>query len=107
MEVVATRLAEARGEDAETAVAEAEAAPLPVLRPRERGVRVHLEDGVYRVEGEREITFAEMMPVELQEGRAELWRRFQRWGVTGALKRAGAKEGDKIILGSVELEMER
>jgi GTP-binding protein len=107
MEVVAARLAEARTEDTAAAVAEAEAAPLPVLRPRERGVRVYFEDGVYRVEGEREKTFAEMMPVELEEGRAELWRRFQRWGVTGALKRAGAKEGDKVVLGSVELEMER
>ena len=48
-----------------------------------------------------------MMPVETEEGLAELWRRFQRWGVTGALKRAGAKEGDRVILGRVELEMER
>jgi GTPase len=103
MDVVAARLAETRSED--TAIAEP--APLTILRPRERGVRVHQEDGAYRVEGERETTFAEMMPVETEEGRAELWRRFQRWGVTGALKRAGAKEGDRVLLGRVELEMER
>ncbi len=109
MEVVARRLAEVREQEAEAAVVEAadEGAPLPILRPQERGVRVFVEDGVYRIDSERERTFAEMMPVELEEGRAELWRRFQRWGVTGALKRAGAKEGDKIILGRVELEMER
>lgn len=103
MDVVAATLAETRSED--TAIAEP--APLTILRPKERGVRVHQEDGAYRVEGERETTFAEMMPVETEEGRAELWRRFQRWGVTGALKRAGAKEGDRVLLGRVELEMER
>jgi GTP-binding protein len=80
---------------------------LPVLRPRERGVKVSQENGVFRVEEERAIAFAEMMPIETDEGRAELWRRFQRWGVTGALKRAGAKHGDTVILGRVELEMER
>ncbi len=105
MEVVAARLSATRSEDA--TAAEAEPASLTILRPKERGVRVLQEDGAYRVEGERETTFAEMMPVETEEGRAELWRRFQRWGVTGALKRAGAKEGDRVLLGRVELEMER
>ena len=103
MEVVAARLAETRSEDAVIAGP----APLTILRPQERGVRIHHEDGVYRVEGERETAFAEMMPVETEEGRAELWRRFQRWGVTGALRRAGAREGDRVLLGRVELEMER
>jgi GTP-binding protein len=81
--------------------------PLPVLRPKQRGVRVYRENGYFRVEGEREAAFAEMMPIETDEGRAELWRRFQRWGVTGALRRAGARPGDRIRLGRVELEMER
>jgi GTP-binding protein len=81
--------------------------PLPILRPKERGVRVRQEDGIFRVEEERAIAFAEMMPIETDEGRAELWRRFQRWGVTGALKRAGAKHGDTVVLGRVEVEMER
>jgi GTPase len=103
MEVVAARLAETRSEDA-VIVGPAQ---LTILRPQERGVRVHHEDGAYRVEGERETAFAEMMPVETEEGRAELWRRFQRWGVTGALRRAGAREGDRVRLGRVELEMER
>ena len=103
MEVVAAKLAETRSEDA----AIAGPAPIAILRPKERGVRVHQEDGAYRVEGERETAFAEMMPVETEEGRAEIWRRFQRWGVTGALRRAGAREGDRVLLGRVELEMER
>jgi len=79
---------------------------LPVLRPRERGVRVRQENGAYRVQEERAVAFAEMMPIETDEGRAEVWRRFQRWGVTGALKRAGAKRGDTIILGRVQIEMQ-
>lgn len=78
---------------------------LPILRPKERGVRVRQEDGGYCVEDERAVAFAEMMPIETDEGRAELWRRFQRWGVTGALRRAGAKHGDTVRLGRIELEM--
>lgn len=103
LEATATRLAASREEEDVAP----HPAPLAVLRPKQRGVRIHRENGAYRVEGQREEAFAEMMPVNTDEGRAELWRRFQRWGVTGALKRAGAKQGDRIRLGRVELEMER
>ncbi len=58
------------------------------------------------VDGERAVAFAEMMPVDSEEGRAELWRRFKRWGVSGALRRAGARAGDRVRLGEVELEIE-
>ena len=64
------------------------------------------ENGGFRVEGERAVAFAEMMPVETEEGRAELWSRFRRWGVSGALRRAGARPGDRVRLGRVELEIE-
>ena len=86
---------------------EQEEAP-PVVRPAGRpgSVTIHREDRTYRVEGERAVAFAEMMPLETDEGRAELWRRFGRWGVTGALKRAGARRGNRIVLGRAELEME-
>lgn len=103
MEHMATRLAELR----EVEDVAPHPAPLPVLRPKQRGVRIHRENGAYRVEGTREEAFAEMMPVETEEGRAELWRRFRRWGVTGALRRAGARQGDRIRLGRVDLEMEQ
>lgn len=77
----------------------------PLVRPREvRGVRVLREDGAFRVEGEDVVAFAEMMPLEMEEGREELWRRLRRWGVVGALRRAGAKPGDIVRLGRVELE---
>ena len=93
-------------ESREAETGETKPEDLPVLRPRERGVRVTPESGAYRVEGDREVAFAEMMPVGTDEGRAEVWRRFQRWGVVTALKRAGAKTGDRVRLGEVELEME-
>ncbi len=73
-------------------------------QPLRRRFEVTPEDGGFRVEGERVVTFAEMMPVEMEEGRQELWRRLGRWGVIGALRRAGAQPGDRVRLGSVELE---
>jgi GTP-binding protein len=103
MAAAATMLQEMR--EAELASDETPAA-LPILRPKERGVRVKQENGAYHVDEERAVAFAEMMPIETDEGRAELWRRFQRWGVTGALRRAGAKRGDTVHLGRVELEMQ-
>jgi GTP-binding protein len=78
----------------------------PVVKPRVLGRRFdvrQVEDG-FRVEGERVVTFAEMMPVELEEGRQELRWRLDRWGVSAALRRAGAQAGDRICLGKVEME---
>jgi len=91
----------------ETAPAPAEVAA-PVIRPRPlgRGVEVRREDGAFRVAGERVVAFAEMMPVDVEEGRAELWRRLGRWGVTAALRRAGVRRGDRVRLGAVEVEYE-
>jgi GTP-binding protein len=107
---LARRLAEIDEAEAALSAAEGEReSAAPLLRPAGRpgSVTIHREDRAYRVEGARAVAFAEMMPLETDEGRAELWRRFGRWGVTGALKRAGAKPGNRIMLGDVELEMER
>ncbi len=85
---------------------EAPAEGPPVVKPRPLGRRFEVrrvEDG-FQVEGERVVTFAEMMPVEVEEGKQELWWRLGRWGVGAALRRAGAKAGDRIRLGKVELE---
>ena len=107
---LARRLKEMDEAEAVLVAAEAEeaasAVPVVVHAGRPGSVTIHLEDSAYRVEGDRAVAFAEMMPLGVEEGRAELWRRFGRWGITGALKRAGAKRGDRIKLGSVELEME-
>jgi GTPase len=102
MLVVGARLKDLR-EEAPAPTAEE---PLPILRPQEKGIRVTRENGAFRVNGDRPVAFAEMMPLDSDEGRAELWRRFTRWGVVGALRRAGARTGDTVLLGDVELEME-
>lgn len=98
------RLAEmlaALGEEEEPAEA-----PLPVVRPRPlgRGVEVHREKDAFRIEGERVVAFAEMMPLDVEEGRQEFWWRLRRWGVSGALRKAGAEPGATVRLGDVELE---
>jgi GTP-binding protein len=78
----------------------------PPVRQVLPAVRIVREDGAFRVEGERVVAFAEVMPVEQEEARAELWRRLGRWGVVAALRRAGAKPGDRVRLGRVELEVQ-
>lgn len=103
METLATRLSETEDEEPEAADGDVE---LPVLRPLEGRVKVRENDGVYEVVGAKAVSFAETMPLESDEGRAEVWRRFQRWGVAGALRRAGARAGDRVRLGRVELEMQ-
>ncbi len=74
------------------------------LQPLARRFEVLREGGGFRVEGERVATFVEMMPVEVEEGRQEVWWRLGRWGVSGALRRAGAQPGDRVRFGGVELE---
>lgn len=82
--------------------------PLPVVRPRPLSERfsVSVSNDVYRVSGERVEAFAEMMPLEEEEGRAEFWRRLSRWGVVAALRRAGIQPGAKVRLGQAEVEWE-
>jgi GTP-binding protein len=80
-----------------------EAVEVQVLRPVGATLKVHAEDGYYRVEGERVVSFAEMMPIEDDDARAELWRRLGRWGVVTALRRAGARPGDTIRFGEAEV----
>ncbi len=82
----------------------AEEVPRMRLQPLARRFEVSREDGGFRVEGERVATFVEMMPVEVEEGRQEVWWRLGRWGVRGALRRAGAQPGDRVRFGGVELE---
>jgi GTP-binding protein len=84
------------------------ASGLAVVRPRPLSQRfsVSVSDDVYRVSGERVEAFAEMMPLEQEEGRAEFWRRLGRWGVVAALRRAGIQPGAKVRLGRAEVEWE-
>ncbi len=82
----------------------AEEVPRMRLEPLARRFEVLREDGGFRVEGDRVATFVEMMPVEVEEGRQEVWWRLSRWGVSGALRRGGAQPGDRVRFGGVELE---
>ena len=100
------RLAEMVAVDKETSQPDREEPAGPVVQTPVSDLEVRREDGAFRVHGERAVAFAEMMPVETDEGRAELWRRFKRWGIAGALRRAGAKPGDRARFGDVELEIE-
>jgi GTP-binding protein len=102
VDALVQRMAEGLVEAAEPV----EVAPAPVLPAlvRRQVLSVRQEDGAYRVEGDRIVAFAEMMPLHEEEARSELWRRFQRWGVTAALRRAGAQRGDRIRIGEVEVE---
>lgn len=88
--------------------APAAAAGEPVVRPRRVSSRfeVSIADGEYAVTGQRVEAFAEMMPLDQDEGRAEFWRRLQRWGVVAALRRAGMQVGDRVRFGSVEVGWE-
>jgi GTP-binding protein len=76
-----------------------------VLRPEETGFSVARDDdGAWRVHGraaERVVAMADLTNVEAL---AYVQERFRRMGVERALQRAGAREGDLVRIGSVELE---
>jgi GTP-binding protein len=79
---------------------------LPVLRPRghERLDVERDEDGVFVVRGRK----AEEAALKLGDGGFEaideLQERLRRMGLEKAMRRAGARPGDRMRLGSVELE---
>ncbi len=103
------QLLERVGRELSTLVEESEpASTLPVVRPRPLSERfaVSMSKDAYRVSGERVEAFAEMMPLDQDEGRAEFWRRLTRWGVVAALKRAGIQPGARVRLGRAEVEWE-
>jgi GTPase len=76
-----------------------------VLRPAEEGFSVGRDDdGAFRVRGraaERVVAMADMTNTEAL---AYVQERFRRMGVERALTRAGAREGDIVRIGDIELE---
>jgi GTP-binding protein len=76
-----------------------------VLRPAEEGFSVvRDDDGAFRVRGraaERVVAMADMTNLEAL---AYVQDRFRRMGVERALTRAGAREGDVVRIGDIELE---
>lgn len=81
---------------------------VPVLRPapQERFRITRVGDGRFVVEGERVVRFVEMTATGMEGAEDEVLRRLERWGVAKALRRAGAKPGDRVLFGSVELVWE-
>ena len=89
------------------AVAEEEAGveETAVLRPAaEESVAVERVGEVYRVTGEKPARAVAKLGAESAEAQAEVWRRLRRMGVVSRLRRAGARPGDRVRVGEVELE---
>lgn len=76
-----------------------------VHRPDEEGFSVARDpDGAYRLEGraaERVVAMADLTNTEALE---YIHQRFRKMGVEKALARAGARDGDVVRIGAVELE---
>jgi GTP-binding protein len=76
-----------------------------VLRPEETGFSVTRDDdGGWRVPGRAAERVVAMADLTNHEALAYVQERFRRMGVERALQRAGAREGDLVRVGSVELE---
>ncbi|HYV58750.1 MAG TPA: GTPase ObgE [Acidimicrobiia bacterium] len=91
-------VAEARGR-------EPEREPFVVLRPVEEGFAVARDDdGAWRVTGKSAERVVAMADLTNDEAVAYVQDRFRRMGVERALARAGAREGDTVRVGPVELE---
>jgi GTPase len=84
---------------------EPEREPFVVLRPAEEGFSVVRDnDGAWRVTGKTAERVVAMADLTNDEAVAYVQDRFRRMGVERALARAGAREGDTVRVGPVELE---
>jgi GTP-binding protein len=84
---------------------EPSAQPLPVLRPQARDrIDVFEDDGVYVVRSDRAEEAALKLGEAGFEALDELQERLRRMGLERALRRAGARPGDRLRVGGVELE---
>lgn len=81
---------------------------IEILRPQPQGPRftIEREGDAYRVVGDQPVVLVEMMALQSDESRAEAMRRLGRMGVVAALRRAGAREGDPVRFGHIELRWE-
>jgi GTP-binding protein len=90
---------------AEARAAEPEPAPFVVLRPSEQGFAVvRDDDGAWRVTGRSAERVVAMADLTSDEAISYVQDRFRRMGIERALARAGAREGDTVRIGAVELE---
>jgi len=90
---------------ADARAAEPAREPFVVLRPVEEGFSVvRDDDGAWRVTGKSAERVVAMADLTNEEAVAYVQDRFRRMGVERALARAGAREGDTVRVGPVELE---
>jgi GTP-binding protein len=95
---VATLVEEARH-------AEPEREPYMVHRPADEGFAVRRDDdGAWRVAGRAAERVVAMADLTNEEALQYVHDRFRRMGVERALERAGAREGDVVRIGAIELE---
>jgi GTP-binding protein len=76
-----------------------------VFRPAWRGIRVERENGAYVVSGEDVERLALRTDWENPEGLERFQRELERRGILGALRRAGAQEGDEIRIGETVFDL--
>jgi GTP-binding protein len=89
----------------EARAAEPEREPLVVHRPAEEGFSVRRDDdGAWRIAGKSAERVVAMADLTNEEALAYVHERFRRMGVERALARAGAREGDTVRVGPIELE---
>ncbi|HXY93759.1 MAG TPA: GTPase ObgE [Acidimicrobiia bacterium] len=89
----------------EARASEPEPEPFVVLRPSDVGFRVlRDDDGAWRVTGRSAERVVAMADLTNDEAIEYVQLRLRRMGVERALARAGAREGDVVRVGPVELE---
>jgi len=77
----------------------------PVVEPRqERSVEVTKVRGGFRLSGDRPERAVLQLGDQGGEARAELARRLKRMGAVAALRRAGIADGDRVQIGTLDLE---
>ena len=92
-------------QEASSAVGVPQLEGIPVIRPKERDrLDVSEDDGAFVVRGQRAEEAALKLGGGGYEALDELQERLRRMGLEKALRRLGAKPGDRIRVGSVELE---
>ena len=82
-------------------------AELPILRPEpihEDPRLFRREDGAYIIRDSNLERLAERLNLESLDAVDYLQRRLDRRGITARLERAGAKPGDTVVIGDLELE---
>jgi len=84
---------------------EPEREPYVVHRPHEEGFAIDRDDdGAWRIAGRTAERVVAMADLTNEEALQYVHERFRRMGVERALARAGAREGDLVRIGAIELE---